>query len=134
MKALFNKNAGLVAWFDGTQLFDTDLNWIGYLADGHVWRSSDNQWVGPFTGSTLRDQSGKALLWSTSETPTSTLPPKRPQQPFAPYRPLRPIRQIRPDRPFGKSTPVGGWSTLTFEQAFDLARKNEEPGDSSMCL
>jgi hypothetical protein len=134
MRALFNKNAGLVAWFDGTHLFDTHLNWIGYLADGHIWRTTDNEWVGPFTGSTLRDQRGKVLLWSTAETPTSSLPPKRPQQPFKPYRPLRPIRPIRPDRPFGKSAPVGGWSILTFEHAFGLERDEGKSGDSSMAL
>jgi hypothetical protein len=118
MRALFDQNSELVAWTDESYIFDTGMNWIGYVAGGYVWRASDNVWIGVFDSLTLQDRNGRAFLWSADEQPISGLPPLTPLQPLRPLLPRRPLMPLRPLRPLQPLIPLGGWSDLSFYDAF----------------
>lgn len=38
MISIFDRDANLIAWFNNnaTRLFDTDMNWLAYVAGGHL--------------------------------------------------------------------------------------------------
>lgn len=40
MFPLFDCNQELVAWISpGKNIFDTDINWVAYIHNGHIWSS-----------------------------------------------------------------------------------------------
>jgi len=40
---LFDKDCNLVAWIEpGKHIFDVEMNWIAYIANGHAWSAKTN--------------------------------------------------------------------------------------------
>jgi hypothetical protein len=113
MTPLFDRLSELRAWTDGKNIWNTEMEWSAYLADGHAWAADSDNWLGPVANGCLCDVFGRCLLWS--QTAAGTFAPLRPLQPLRPLRPLRPLQPLRPLRPLTAMAPLEGWSTLTFE-------------------
>ena len=116
MIALFNSDCELVGWMKDKQdyIFDTQLNWVAYIKNGHVWSVSTGDWCGPLKGTNCLDQNGKIVAWNpTQQVQGSTRPitPVRAVRAVTPVQPVRPVQPVTPVRPV---TPSGGWSPLTF--------------------
>ena len=48
LKPLFDKNCKLIAWIEPNEhIFDTNMNWIAYISNGHAWSTKTNTWMGP---------------------------------------------------------------------------------------
>ncbi len=48
MTPLHDRSASLAAWLHDTYIFDTELNWVAFIVDGHAWSSaSPIVWLGP---------------------------------------------------------------------------------------
>ena len=68
MEPLFDRNCELVAWIDPLRnIFDTDLNWVAYIRNGHAWSSDTGNWLGPVPGVLCLDQTGKVVAWNSKE-------------------------------------------------------------------
>ncbi|GAH33871.1 unnamed protein product, partial [marine sediment metagenome] len=51
MEPLFDKDCELVGWIDPMRhIFDTNMNWVAYISNGHVWSSETENWLGPVLG------------------------------------------------------------------------------------
>lgn len=118
MIALFNKNSELVGWMKDTHdhIFDTDMNWIAYIRNGHAWSANSGNWIGPINGTNCLDKNGKVVAWNPSQTVKGSVRSVRPVRAVRSIRPIRPVRPVRPIRPIRPVTPVGGWSNQTFIQ------------------
>lgn len=116
---LFDKDTNLVGWIsqEVEHIFDTGMNWVGYIEGGHVWRSADDMWVGPIVSGNIHDTQGHAIAWSQSSI-AARLPPMTPLTPLRPLTPLKPLKPLNPLRPLKPLTPLGGWSDASFEDAF----------------
>ncbi len=116
MTPVFDSGANHVAWFDGHHFFDLHQNWVAYAANGHVFSSASNTWLGPFHSGSLLDRNGKPVGWLQNTTPSGTLKPLKPLSPFKPLKPLRPLRPLQPLKPLRPLQPLGGWSEMQFAQ------------------
>jgi hypothetical protein len=116
MIALFNKNSDLVAWLseDRLHIFDTNMNWIAFVADNStVWNVENLRWIGHLYGYNIRDFNGLTLFWNPETPIENTSKPITPFKPFKPFQPFKPIKPFNPFRPFKPFEPIGGWSPLT---------------------
>ena len=116
MNALFNKNTYLVAWLsdDRKHIFDTEMNWIAFVADDlRVWNVRNHSWQGHLYGNNIRDFNGRTLFWNPDTQIKNTAKPFKPFKPFIPFRPFKPFKPFTPFRPFKPFEPIGGWSHLT---------------------
>lgn len=118
MFALFDKDCELVGWIKDTldHIFDTDMNWIAYIKNGHAWSANSNDWCGPVNGLTCLDQSGKVVAWNPKQKIKGQLKPIVPIRAIRAIRPVRPINPMRPIKPIKPITPIGGWSELSFPE------------------
>lgn len=117
MKAIFNRNCVLVGWYEpqNKNVFSKELQWIGFIKNGHFF-SISAQWLGGFRNGTYLDKSGRPVAWVEGSTPmggNALLEPMKPMMPLQPLRPLRPLTPLRPLRPL---TPLGGWSILDWNK------------------
>ncbi len=47
MTPLFDQNCDLAAWFEpGRHIFDPDMNWVAFEANGHIWSAATGNWLG----------------------------------------------------------------------------------------
>jgi hypothetical protein len=117
MTPLFNKQSLLVGWLSDAydHIFDTRMDWVGYVVFGHVWNVSTGAWVGPFPNGNILNTNGRPICWSNSAKIRGTVKPIRPVKPVRPVKPIKPVRPVKPIKPI---TPVGGWSNQTFAEAF----------------
>ena len=92
MTPIFDFNCDLVGWFDGTNFFDEDIEWVAFLSSGNCFSSENLDWLGSLYEGSLLDTNGKPIGWLQGHSPVGTL------------RPLRPL------------TPLGGWSDLSFNE------------------
>jgi hypothetical protein len=114
---MFNRSCDLCAWMDGEYLYDTDLQWLGFVYDEHMWTSDENMiWLGPVREGVLMDQSGRVVLWTRGVHVSGEAAVYQPGRPYRPPRPQRPPRPNRPPRPERPPRPGGGWSPLSFEE------------------
>lgn len=117
MKALFDKNCNFVGWFcleDGN-LFDRNMNWIGFKNENNLF-SNQAKWLGGFVQGSILDKMGRPVAWMSGSIPHGRLrllQPLRPLQPLNPLRPLQPLNPLRPLRPL---PPLGGWSNYTWHE------------------
>ena len=115
MYPLFNKDCDLVGWIDPmSHIFDTEMNWVAYLAGGHAWSSETGNWLGPVPGLICLDQSGHVVAWNPEEKIAGTARPARPARAARVARPARPARPANPARPARPATPAGGWAEISF--------------------
>ena len=115
MTPVFNADVRLVAFFDGTYLFDLDNEWVAFAAHGHVF-ARGGRWLGPFKGGSCQDHDGLPVAWLAGSQPTSNMKPARPMNPRLPLHPKRPLRPRMPLPPPYPLQPAGGWSKLTWAQ------------------
>lgn len=118
MFPLFDCNQELVAWISpGKNIFDTDMNWVAYIHNGHIWSSGTGNWIGPITDSLVcLDTNGRVVAWNNpNKVEGIPKPPRPPRTPRSP-RPPRPARPARPSRPARPPRPSRGWSSLSFDE------------------
>lgn len=116
MTPIYDYHAQQVAWFDGKNMFDLNLNWIAFHNSGQIFSSKTLQWFGPFNNGSFQDRGGKVVGWLAGSQPSSSLKPLTPLQPLRPLTPLKPLNPLRPLTPLPPLNPLGGWSALTWEQ------------------
>lgn len=92
MVALFNKDCHLIGWMKESHdhIFDTEINWVAYIKNGHAWSVATGNWCGPVNGFTCLDQAGKVVAWNPTQIPQGSA---------RPIRPVRAVRAVRPVRP-----------------------------------
>jgi len=115
MTPVFDADVRLVAFFDGTCLFDLANDWVGFLDRGHLF-AVDGRWLGPLSEGSLLDLEGRPVAWLAGSRPTCGMKPAMPgnaKRPLQPKRPLRPRMPLPPPRPL---PPGGGWSPLSWAQ------------------
>jgi len=115
MMPIFDREAGLVGWFDGYHLFDLNMNWVAFLDNGNLFSSNTLAWLGPFHQGSFLDTSGKPVGWLEGSNPTGTLKPLKPLEPLRPLKPLKPLKPFKPLKPLKPLQPLGGWSDLEWE-------------------
>jgi len=115
MTPVFDANVRLVAFYDGSCLFDVDNEWIAFHDRGHVF-ARGGRWLGPLQGGTFQDQDGRAVAWLAGAQPATGLKPVRPMNAKLPLHPRRPLRPRTPLAPQHPMQPGGGWSKLTWAQ------------------
>lgn len=115
MEAVFSPSSELVGWLkDGKHLFDTQMNWIAHISNGHVWSAESGNWLGPLNQGAFLDTSGKVVAWKKNLPIRGTMAPLRPMRAMRPMRPMRPMKPMTPMRPVKPMAPVGGWSQMTW--------------------
>lgn len=117
MKPIFSPNSELVGWNqDNKHIFDINMNWVAYIANGHVWSARTGNWLGPLIDGCALDQAGKVVAWTNSHTVRGTLRPLKPLKPLKPLQPLRPLRPLKPLMPLKPLGPLGGWSSQSWDK------------------
>jgi len=115
MTPIYEAHARQVAWFEGEDVFDLNLNWIAFHSSGHIFSSNTLKWLGPLTEGSFQDRTGKVVAWIAGLQPTSSPRAQVPLRPLRPPNPPRPphlARALPPPRP---PSPDGGWSGSTWE-------------------
>ena len=66
----FDRDANLVGWYDGEEhVFDTNMDWVAFVASDNTWSASTENWLGPLNGSTFLDTDGKPVAWTEGHEP-----------------------------------------------------------------
>jgi ribosomal protein S18 acetylase RimI-like enzyme len=115
MTPIFDADVRLVAFFDGTYLFDLDNDWIAFHDRGNVF-ACGGRWLGPLQDGTFQDHEGRAVAWLTGSRPATGMKPAPPMNPRLPLHPKRPLRPRTPLPPQVPLQPGGGWSKLGWTQ------------------
>jgi len=111
---LYDKNMDLVGWLQpGQNIFNTDMEWVAYIADGNAWSTYTSDWIGPVNGLVCLDTDGKVVAWCPGGRLAGSSRPTRPNRPNQPDNPGLQSMQSMPSRPSIPSIPSGGWSSLT---------------------
>lgn len=116
MTPVFDSTTNLVAWFDGKNVFDLNLNWVAFHSNGHFFSSSSLAWLGPLSDGAIQDTNGKAVAWLGGSSPSSSLKPLTPLRPLKPLQPLQPLQPLKPLKPLAPLAPLGGWSNLSWQK------------------
>lgn len=63
MEPLYDANVNLVGWIEpGHHIFDTNMNWLAYVAGDHAWSANGGNWCGPVVdATTCLDRSGRVV-------------------------------------------------------------------------
>ena len=113
--ALFDEDCDLVGWIDPeNHIYNTDMDWVAYLAYGHAWSAKTGNWLGLVDGLLCQDHGGHPVAWNPKERVSGSAAPARPASAARAARPARPARPAAPARPARPATPSGGWSSLSF--------------------
>ncbi len=115
MIPVFDANVRLVAFFDGSCLFDLDNQWVAFHDRGNLF-ACGGRWLGPLKDGTLQDQDGLAVAWLAGSRPATGMKPSRPMSPKLPLHPKRPLRPRTPLPPPQPMQPGGGWSKVGWAQ------------------
>ena len=115
MTPIFNADVRLVAFFDGTYVFDLANEWIAFHDRGNVFAAS-GRWLGPLQAGTFLDLDGKPVAWLADARPTTGAKPAPPMNAKRPLPPKRPLRPRTPMPPAAPLQPGGGWSKLSWAQ------------------
>ena len=64
MQAIYDKNSRLVGWADAQDhmLFDTNMNWIGFIDNAYVFSRYSN-WLGAYYNGSFVDRNGRPVAW-----------------------------------------------------------------------
>lgn len=108
LQPLFDRDCELIGWLKPNEhIFDSDMNWVAYISNGHVWAETTGNWIGPINDLVCLDTNGKVIAWSRGASIRGSA---------RPARPARAARKARPARPARPATPVGGWSQLSISE------------------
>ena len=111
MEPLFDSNCDLAGWINpGEHIWDTHMNWVAYIRNGHAWSAESGNWLGPVNGLICLDTEGKVVAWNPAQAVTGSMRPMRPIRAMRAMRPMRPMTPMRPMRPMRPITPMSGWS------------------------
>ena len=114
---LFSQHCYLVGWIQPRQfLFDVDMTYVAFLANGHAWSARSGLWIGPVVGTHVFDTEGRPVAWNPGEPLRGFGKPLRPVNVVRAVSPVRPTRPITPPRPLTAPVLSGGWSPLTFAE------------------
>ena len=114
---LFSQHCDLVGWIQPRQfLFDVDMTYVAFLANGHAWSARSGLWIGPVVGTHVFDTEGRPVAWNPGEPLRGFGKPLRPVNVVRAVSPVRPTRPITPPRPLTAPVLSGGWSPLTFAE------------------
>jgi hypothetical protein len=115
MFPLFDKDSNLVGWIEPHKhIWDTDMNWVAFITDGHGWSADTGNWMGPVKDLLCLDTDGRVVAWNPKDYVAGVPKPREPvpaARAEEPPRPAMPVKPARLDRP---ATPLGGWSSLSF--------------------
>ena|ERR1700722_412749 len=115
MKPLFEPDCSLVGWMDPAgYIFNTDLEWVAFVSNGHAWSSKSVNWLGSVEQTTCRDTKGRPVAWSPGLFPSGTARPATPARAAIFARPAQPAWPATPATPARAAMPAGGWSDLAF--------------------
>ncbi len=119
MIAIYDTNSLLVGWAsdDYKNIFSPGMQWVGFMTNANVFKSSNLSWVGPFSGGNYYDINGKPFAWSNKSVNPMSKPPS-PLRPLKPLKPLRPLKPLNPMKPLKLLPPLGGWSQFSFQKLF----------------
>ena len=115
MTPVFDADVRVVAFFDGTYLFDLANDWVAFHDRGNVF-ARGGRWLGPLRDGTFQDHDGRAVAWLAGSRPATGMKPALPMNPKLPLHPKRPLRPRKPLPPPQPMRPGGGWSPLTWVQ------------------
>lgn len=114
---LFDPSPSLVGWMrPGDHIFDTGMNWVAYVKNGHAWSVESDSWLGPIQGNNCLDKNGNVVAWSKEGNVSGTLSPMKPVKPIRPIKPISPVSPVDPITPIKPTPPVGGWSNLSWNE------------------
>lgn len=114
---LFSRHCDMVGWMQPRQfLFDADMTYVAFLANGHAWSARSGQWIGPVLGSHVFDAEGRPVAWNPAEPLRGAGRPLRPVNVVRAVSPVRPTRPVAPPRPLTAPVLPGGWSSFSFAE------------------
>ena len=105
-----------MGWFDGTNLFDVNVSWVAFTADGHFFSPVTLGWLGRLNKGSALDHHGKPVAWLAGTIPTGILDDYRPAPSASPLPPSRPLTPMTPFKPASQFVPNVGWSPLTWTE------------------
>ena len=112
---LFSPECLLAAWLQpGRFVFDADMNYAAFVANGHCWSAASGAWLGPVMDGHLYDIFGSPVAWNAGAPLRATHRPLRPINVVRAVRPVQPVRPVAPPSPLTAPMPQGGWSALAF--------------------
>ncbi len=115
MTPIFDADCRHVGWFDGTHVYDMNVDWIAFHSKGNVFTSRPSgEWLGPLHEGSFLDRQGRPVAWLQGTAPHGGLMPSAPQGAMRPLRPKKPLRPRTPLFPTKPLTPSTGWSPVTW--------------------
>ena len=101
----------MVGWYEPQKknVFDKEMQWIGFVRDGYFFSKTAN-WFGGFISGTFVDKGGKPVAWIEGSSPIVGNVLFTPVTPVIPLRPLPTLLPLNPLTPLRPLTPMGGWS------------------------
>jgi hypothetical protein len=114
LKPLFDKNSKHVAWIDNDgYIFNTQMHWCGFIDSDFVF-SPRSKYLGFYIEESIVDRNGNAVAHITDSYPISISMPPVPPIPPSPPAPSIPHIPSNPPAPPFQTTPIGGWSALSW--------------------
>lgn len=114
---LFSQGCELVGWMQPQKfLFDIDMGYVAFLANGHTWSARSGRWIGPVIGSHVFDIDGRPVAWNPGAPLRGSGRPLRPVNVVRAVSPVRPAKPIAPPRPLTSPDLPGGWSQFSFAE------------------
>ena len=129
MKPLFSPRCDLLGWIDpGAAIFDTEMNYVAFVADGHAWSPLDCNWLGSVDVLTVFDRSGRAVAWNPG-VPCPAFPAGTHRTPHASQDADATQTALAAGAPAVPENAPDGMVALTFEEWLGRSR----PGLGSEC-
>ncbi len=117
LKPLFSPACDLVGWIQPRRfVFDADIAYVAFIANGHAWSARTGIWIGPAAGSHIFDIDGRPVAWSPGEVLRGQARPLRPVNVVRAVSPVRPAKPLASATPVGAPRAQGGWSRHSFRE------------------
>lgn len=114
---LFSQGCDLVGWMQPQKfLFDADMGYVAFIANGHAWSARSGRWIGPVIGSHVFDIEGRPVAWNPGAPLRGFGRPLRPVNVVRAVSPVRPAKPVAPLRPLKAPDMPGGWSQFSFAE------------------
>lgn len=114
---LFSQGCELVGWMQPQKfLFDADMGYVAFIANGHAWSARSGRWIGPVVASHVFDVEGRPVAWNPGAPLRGSGRPLRPVNVVRAVSPVRPAKPVAPLRPLTAPDLPGGWSQFSFAE------------------